>query len=54
MEQMKKISAAEQSLRSEIRVIADPAKTLVISIGQVRGHYWLPRFSPPSAPSTRM
>lgn len=46
VEQMKKISAAEQSLRSEIRVIADPAKTLVISIGQVRGHYWLPLFLP--------
>ena len=46
VEQMKKISASEQALRSEIRMIADPAKTLVISIGQVRGHHWLPLFLP--------
>ena len=46
VEQMKKISDREQALRSEIRMIADPAKTLVIGIGQVRGHYWLPMMLP--------
>lgn len=46
IEEMKKISAAEQTLRSEIRLIADPAQTLIIGIGQVRGHHWLPMMLP--------
>lgn len=46
IEEMKKISASEQMLRSEIRMIADPAQNLIISIGQVRGHHWLPMMLP--------
>ena len=46
VEQMKKIADSEQALRSEIRMIAAPAKTLIIGIGQVRGHHWLPVLLP--------
>ncbi len=46
LEKMKKIHASEQALRSEIHSIANPAQTLIIGIGQVRGHHWLPLFLP--------
>ncbi len=46
LEEMKKISSSEQLLRSNIRLISNPSQTLVIGIGQVRGHHWLPMILP--------
>lgn len=46
IEQMKKIAAEEQTLRNDIRFIANPDQTLVVGIGQVRGHHWLPMILP--------
>ena len=46
IEKMKAISTAEQLLKNDLRLIADPEQTLVIGIGQVRGHHWLPRILP--------
>jgi DNA-binding transcriptional LysR family regulator len=46
IEKMKAIYDAEQALKNDIRMIADPKQTLVIGIGQVRGHHWLPRILP--------
>jgi len=46
VEEMKKISSSEQLLRSSIKLIANPSQTLVIGIGQVRGHHWLPMILP--------
>ena len=43
---MKKIYASEQALRSQIHFIANPTQTLLVGIGQVRGHHWLPLFLP--------
>ena len=47
LEKMKKIYASEQALRSQIHFIANPTQTLLVGIGQVRGHHWLPLFLPP-------
>ena len=46
LEKMKKIYASEQALRSQIHFIANPTQTLLVGIGQVRGHHWLPLFLP--------
>lgn len=46
IEKMKAISNAEQILKNDIRLIAKPQQTLVIGIGQVRGHHWLPKILP--------
>ena len=46
LEKMKKIYASEQALRSQIHFIANPSQTLLVGIGQVRGHHWLPLFLP--------
>ena len=46
LEKMKKIYASEQALRSQIHFIANPPQTLLVGIGQVRGHHWLPLFLP--------
>lgn len=46
IEKMKSIYNAEQMLKNDIRLIADPEQTLVIGIGQVRGHHWLPKILP--------
>lgn len=46
IEKMKLIYNAEQALKNDLRLIADPEQTLVIGIGQVRGHHWLPRILP--------
>lgn len=46
LEKMKKIYASEQALRSQIHFIATPTQTLLVGIGQVRGHHWLPLFLP--------
>lgn len=46
LEKMKKIYALEQALRSQIHFIANPTQTLLVGIGQVRGHHWLPLFLP--------
>ena len=46
LEKMKKIYASEQALRSQIHFIANPTQTLLVGIGQVRGHPWLPLFLP--------
>ena len=43
---MKKISSSEKLLRDNIRLIANPEQTLVMGIGQVRGHHWLPMILP--------
>lgn len=42
IEKMKMIQHEEQVLKNDIHLIADPDQTLVIGIGQVRGHHWLP------------
>ena len=46
LEKMNKIYASEQALRSQIHFIANPTQTLLVGIGQVRGHHWLPLFLP--------
>lgn len=46
IDEMKKISASEQLLRNDIKLIANPAQTLIIGIGQVRGRHWLPILLP--------
>ena len=46
LEKMKKIYASEQALRSQIHFSANPTQTLLVGIGQVRGHHWLPLFLP--------
>jgi len=46
IEEMKKLSASEQRLRNNIKLIANPTKTLIIGIGQVRGQFWLPIILP--------
>ncbi|MBS6643251.1 MAG: LysR family transcriptional regulator [Clostridiaceae bacterium] len=46
IEEMKKISASEQLLRNDIKFIANPSQTLIVGIGQVRGHHWLPMMLP--------
>lgn len=46
LEKIKKIYASEQALRSQIHFIATPTQTLLVGIGQVRGHHWLPLFLP--------
>ena len=46
LEKMKKIYASEQALRSQIHFIANPTQTLLVGLGQVRGHHWLPLFLP--------
>lgn len=46
IDQMKEIYYAELALRNNLRLVADPEQTLVIGIGQVRGHHWLPRILP--------
>ena len=46
LEKMKKIYASEQALRSQIHFIANPTQTLLVGIGQVCGHHWLPLFLP--------
>ena len=46
LEKMKKIYASDQALRSQIHFIANPTQTLLVGIGQVRGHHWLPLFLP--------
>lgn len=45
--EMKKVSAAEQRIRSELKVIDEPTRTLIIGTGQVRGYGWLPSILPP-------
>lgn len=45
--EMKKVSAAEQRIRSAIKVIDEPTHTLIIGTGQVRGYNWLPAILPP-------
>lgn len=47
LEQMKKVRAATQSIRQDLQTIADPAMTLRVGIGQVRGNHWLPIILPP-------
>lgn len=44
--EMKKIAASEQLLRNDIKFIANPTQTLIVGIGQVRGHHWLPMILP--------
>lgn len=46
IENMKKIAASEQLVRNDIKLLANPDQTLVIGIGQVRGHHWLPAILP--------
>lgn len=46
IEQMKKLSEAEQSVRNDVKRIAEPMKILTVGIGQVRGHHWLPMLLP--------
>lgn len=46
LDEMKKIAASEQLLRSGIKLIANPAQSLVVGIGQVRGRHWLPLMLP--------
>ncbi len=46
IEEMKKLSASEQMLRNDIRFIANPTQTLIVGMGQVRGHHWLPMILP--------
>lgn len=46
LEHMKKIRTETQSVRQEILDIADPAKTLRVGIGQVRGLHWMPLVLP--------
>ena len=41
LEKMKKIYASAQALRSQIHFIANPTQTLLVGIGQVRGHHLL-------------
>ena len=42
LEQMKRVRAMTRSVRQDLLDIADPAKTLRVGIGQVRGNHWLP------------
>jgi DNA-binding transcriptional LysR family regulator len=44
--QMKKIASAEQLLRNDIKMIANPIQTFAIGIGLVRGQDWLPATLP--------
>lgn len=46
IEKMKSIYNAEQMLKNDLRLIAAPDQTLVIGIGQVRGHHWMPKILP--------
>ncbi len=46
LEKMKQIYSAEQELRNDIRFIDSPSQTLLVGIGQVRGHLWLPEILP--------
>ena len=46
IEEMKKIEESEQKMRSSIRLVADPSRTLLVGIGQVRGSNWLPQILP--------
>lgn len=46
LEKMKEIYISEQALRNELKFIANPTQTLIVGIGQVRGHHWLPLFLP--------
>lgn len=46
IEEMKKIEESEQKMRNSIRLVADPGRTLLIGIGQVRGANWLPQILP--------
>ena len=46
IDKMKLIYNAELALRNDLHLVADPEKTLVIGIGQVRGHHWLPKLLP--------
>ena len=46
IDKMKQIYYAELALRNDLRLVADPEQTLVIGIGQVRGHHWLPKLLP--------
>ena len=39
---MKSLRIAEQTMRQNLQTIAHPEQTLNISIGQVRGYYWMP------------
>lgn len=42
IEEMKHIADAETRLYNRIRIAAEPYKTLVIGIGNVRGSFWMP------------
>lgn len=42
IEKMKQLASEEQSMRSRLQGIAHPAQTLIVGIGQVRGHHWMP------------
>lgn len=44
--EMKKVSAAERQIRSALKVIEEPTRTLIIGTGQVRGYNWLPAILP--------
>ncbi|MCD8011539.1 MAG: LysR family transcriptional regulator [Lachnospiraceae bacterium] len=46
IDEMKKIAVSEQLLRSGLKLIDKPDQTLIIGIGQVRGHHWLPMILP--------
>jgi len=46
IEQMEPIYLAEHRLRNNIKTLAEPAGTLTIGIGQVRGFSWLPVILP--------
>lgn len=46
LDEMKKVAASEQLIRSDIKLIANPTQSLVIGIGQVRGRHWLPLLLP--------
>lgn len=46
IEKMKQIADQERAVRSSLQGIANPAQTLNVGIGQVRGRHWLPLILP--------